>query len=84
MQNKSTRSILSEMEMYLPQKNKHHIVESRASHIIASSINLLELIKENYTEEQAIEMEKRLLSAIRTRNPKKFNTIIESLKKNVN
>lgn len=48
------------------------VIKTRADHVISSSINLIEEIEEKYGEEAAALLEKRLLSAIKNRNPKKF------------
>jgi len=40
--------------------------------VISSAINLLTYIKENYTEEESAELERRLLNSIRTTDPNKF------------
>ncbi len=48
------------------------VIKTRADHVINSSINLIEEIEEKYGEEAAALLEKRLLSAIKNRNPQKF------------
>ena len=48
------------------------VIKTRADHAISSSINLIEEIEEKYGEEAAALLEKRLLSAIKNRDPKKF------------
>jgi len=48
------------------------VIKTRADHVINSSINLIEEIEEKYGEEAAILLEKRMLSAIKNRDPKKF------------
>ena len=69
---KRTRSLLDELA-YLPAgRDRENLVESRATHVISSAINLLTYIKENYTEEESAELERRLLNSIRTTDPNKF------------
>ena len=46
-------SLLDELDKFVPAKSKHTVIESRASHIIASAINLVQLIRESYSDEDA-------------------------------
>ena len=48
------------------------MIESRAVNVINSAINLLESIHKNYDSEQASELERRLINAIRGQDPAKF------------
>lgn len=74
------RSLLHEMNDYIPHKDKETIVESRANHIITSAINLLENIDENFSEEEARVLEKRLLSSIKGRDYSRFSRQMEKIK----
>jgi hypothetical protein len=76
---KQTRSLLQELEALGNNRDKNHLVESRAHNIITSAINLLEMINRNFNEEQALVLEKKLLSAIKARDPGRF---AKSLRKN--
>ncbi len=69
---KRTRSILDELAQLPVNKDRENLVESRAGHVIQGAINLLNYIKENYTAEQADELERRLLNSIRSQDPNKF------------
>lgn len=69
---KRARSILDELDTLLSHKDRENLVESRASHVIQGAINLINYIRENYTPEQADELERRLINSIRTREPDKF------------
>lgn len=77
---KQTRSILHELQSFLPKDGKDVIVENRASHIIESSINLLEQIYKNYPQDQAEELEKRFYSSIRNRDSRRFERSIKKIK----
>jgi len=79
-----SRSILQEISSYVPAKNKEQIVEARAEHIISSAINLLDLINENFTDEEAEQLEKRFLSSIRGRDAKRFVRGIRKIKESNN
>lgn len=79
-----TRSILQELNELAEVRNKDALFESRATNIINSAINLLESIHKNYTAEQADELERRFINAIRGQDPAKFTRgirkIVESKK----
>ena len=57
---KQTRSILQEINTLGVTRNNDLLIETTANNIINSSINLLETIYENYSEEVAYELERRL------------------------
>jgi hypothetical protein len=69
---KRTRSILTELDELLTHKDKDNLLESRANNIINGAINLIRYIRENYDAEQALELERRLLNAIKGQDPAKF------------
>jgi CRISPR/Cas system CMR-associated protein Cmr1 (group 7 of RAMP superfamily) len=71
------RSILDELNALSIEKDKENIVESRA-------VNLIEYIQENYNEDTALELERRLVNSIRGRDSKKFSRAIHKLKENKN
>ena len=69
---KQTRSLLQELEALGNNRDTGHIIESRAHNIITSAINLLELISKHYPEEQAQILERKLLSAIKSKDQQRF------------
>jgi hypothetical protein len=69
---KSTKSILDEISTMVPSHDRNLVIESRANHIINSAINLLQQIKESYSDEEADELERRLINSIRGKDPNKF------------
>jgi hypothetical protein len=69
---KQTRSLLQELEELGNNRDTSHIIESRAHNIITSAINLLELINKHYPEEQAQILERKLLSAIKSKDQQRF------------
>lgn len=77
---KRTRSILTELDELLTHKDKDNLLESRANNIINGAINLIRYIRENYDTEQALELERRLLNAIKGQDPAKFTRGIRKLK----
>ena len=73
---KKTRSILDELDSLYTERNadrdRRYIIESRASNIITSAIRLIEQIEASFTSEQADNLTRKLLNAIRDRDPTKF------------
>lgn len=76
---KSTRSILQEISELGINRNKDLVIESRGTNLIESAINLLTLIRENYSLEEAAELERRFINAIRTAEPVKFKRGIKKI-----
>jgi len=73
---KKTRSILDELTQIYDERNhqrdKRHIIESRAQHIIASAIRLLEQIDSEFSGDQADNLNRKFLNAIKQRDVSKF------------
>lgn len=67
-----TRSIMQELNELAEVRNMDALYESRATNIINSAINLLESLKKHYTAEQADELERRFINAIRGQDAAKF------------
>jgi uncharacterized protein (UPF0305 family) len=76
-----TKNIIEELDRFVPQKDKHQIIEARASNIIASAINLVTLINETFDSEISEELNKRLVNAIKNKDPQKFNRKIREYRK---
>jgi hypothetical protein len=74
-----TRSILQELNSIAEVRNKEALIESRATNIINSAINLLESIHKNYDTESAAELERRLINAIKGQDPSKFTRGIRKI-----
>jgi hypothetical protein len=73
---KKTRSLLEELDSMYIERDQRHVIENRASNIIASAIRLLEQIDENYPPEQAENLTRKLINAIKLRNPEKFTRTV--------
>jgi hypothetical protein len=69
---KKTRSLLEELDSMYIERDQRHVIETRASNVIASAIRLLEQIDESYAPEQADNLKRKLLNAINQRDPGKF------------
>lgn len=74
------KNFIDELDRVVLIKNKHTIIEDRASHIIASAINLVHLIKESYPEEDATDLVKRLYRSIISEDEKKFSRKIREIR----
>lgn len=74
---KKTRSLLEELEAIGNNRDMSHIIESRAHNIITSAINLIELINRQYDSEKAQVLERKLLSAIKSKDQNRFSKSIK-------
>ena len=77
---KKTRSILEELDsIYVEhhvERDRRYIIESRAANIIASAIRLVEQIETSFPPEQAENLTRKLLNAIRDKDPGKFTRTV--------
>ena len=73
---KKTRSLLEELDTMYIERDQRHVIENRASNVIASAIRLLEQIDEAYPAEQADNLKRKLLNAINQRDPGKFTRTV--------
>jgi hypothetical protein len=73
---KKTRSILEELDSMYVERDRRHIIENRANNIIASAISLLEQIDASFDQEQAENLQRKLINAIRLRDPAKFTRTV--------
>lgn len=70
---KKTRSILEELDSMYVERDRRLIIETRAESIIASAIRLVEQIEKEFGPEQAENLTRKLLNAIRTKDSGKFS-----------
>jgi hypothetical protein len=77
---KKTRSILEELDAIYTDKNKErdrrYVIEARADNVIASAVRLIEQIEDSYPSDQAENLVRKLLNAIRDKDPKKFTRTV--------
>ena len=73
---KKTRSLLEELDAMYIERDNRHVIENRASNIITSAIRLLEQIEESYSPEQAENLQRKLINAIKLRDPGKFTRTV--------
>jgi len=69
---KQTRSILTELNNMIHERDRQHVFESRGTQIIESAINLIDEFYEHCDEAVAGDLERRLINSIRGRDTKKF------------
>lgn len=69
---KRTKSLLEELESIGSNRDINHIIESRAHNVITSAINLIDLMNRHYDSEKAELLEKKLLSAIKGKDSRRF------------
>jgi len=77
---KRTRSILEELDSIYTERyadrDRRYVIESRASNVIASAIRLVEEIERSYPGDQAENLVRKLLNAIRTKDSAKFTRTV--------
>ena len=79
---KHTRSLLEELSSMPLIRDKEEVVESRASHILESTIRLITYIRENFDQETAFKLEKKFNSAIKNMDASKFSRGVARIKEN--
>ena len=75
------KNFIDELDAIVPARSKHTVIESRATHLIASAINLVRLIRESFPEEQADDLVKRLHRSIMSEDERKFTRKIKEIRK---
>jgi len=76
---RQTKSILQELNSFSAKRDIELVVESRALHVINSAINILEMVRENFDSETALDLERRMLNSIRANDPDKFRRGIKKI-----
>lgn len=74
---KRTKSLLEELQSYSDSRDINHVIESRASNVIASAINLIELMQKHYPKDKAELLEKKLLSSIKSKDENRFSKAVK-------
>ncbi len=73
-------SILDELTV-APIRDRDVFIEQRGEQVVASFINLIKLINESYAHDVSLDLNKRLINAIRTGDVDKFKRGIKGLGK---
>lgn len=79
---KARKSLFEELNTLATTRDKERLVEQKGENLIASAMNLMEYIDQNFDEEAAFDLKKRLVNSIKSQDPRKFKRGIESVKKN--
>jgi hypothetical protein len=74
---KKTRSLLEELDSLYVERDRKLLIENRATTVIESAIRLIQQIEEEYTAEQAENLTRKLLNAIRTKDTGKFSRSVK-------
>jgi hypothetical protein len=74
---KKTRSLLEELDSLYIERDRRLLIENRATNIIATAIRLIEQIEAEYSPEQAENLTRKLLNAIRTKDSGKFSRSVK-------
>jgi hypothetical protein len=69
---RKTRSLFQEIDQIYIGNDRRMIIETRSDHLINGIINLIEQLYHEYPQEQADELERRLVNSIRGKDPNKF------------
>lgn len=78
------RTIVDELSSYVPERSKDVFIEGKAQQVIASARNLLTLVEQHYSSEEAEDLTRRLLSAIKHDDSEKFCRKIRQIRENRN
>ena len=70
---KKTKSILEELDSLYIERDRQSVIETRARNLIETAIRLLEQIDAEYSPEQAENLQRKLLNAIKHRDTGKFS-----------
>lgn len=79
---RATKSLLEELNSISEKKDSEAAIESRAMHVIDSAINLLTVIRESFSPDQAYELERRFINSIKGADSSKFVRSIRRLRDN--
>ena len=76
---KQTRSILQELNHLNLKRDKESLIATTGSNLIESCVNLLHKINEHYSPDEALELERRFINAIKNGDAKKFKRGIDKV-----
>jgi hypothetical protein len=80
---RKSRSIIEELNQISIDRDRNHVVENRAEHVINSAIHLIEQIEKHYDEEIARDLTNRLINSIRGKDSTKFSRGIRKTAKSL-
>lgn len=74
------KNIIEELDKIERDHNDILFVESKANNAIVAAINVLRLINETFSEDEADDLKRRLLNSIKGEDPRKFQRKIRQIK----
>lgn len=79
MQNR-TKSLIEELSKVVPAKDKDLFIQGQASNLLSSINYLMEMISNNFSEDESEDLKKRFLVAAKNNDPDKFNRKLTELR----
>jgi len=76
---KKSRTILEELQQISVDRDKHHVLENRVENVVSAVQNLKKMLQETYSEQDALDLERRLINSIKSGDPKKFSRGIKKI-----
>lgn len=77
--NNSTKNIIDDLNKYITDSNIKQTIESRGVSLIESVVHLLEAIENNFDSETSVDLERRLINSIKSKDPSKFKRKIRQV-----
>lgn len=69
---KRTKSLLEEINDLTPKMDRSQKLENRGVNALASIINLFEMIEQEYDQDTALDLQKRIMLSIKNRDNDRF------------
>lgn len=79
MSQRKTKSILEELQQISIDRDKHHVLENRVEHLVSSVNNIKKMLHELYDEDDALDLERRMINSIKSGDFKKFSRGIKKV-----
>jgi len=79
MSERKSRSILEELNSISVDRSRHHVLENRVEHLVSSAENIKAILRESYSPEEALDLERRLINSIKSGDSKKFSRGIKKV-----
>ena len=80
----SSKTIFEELSALSRTRNVDGLIETRGMNIVEGAINLIALMRQQLTEKEALDLERRLLNSIRSGDSQKFKRGMTRIKKSRN
>lgn len=74
------KNIIEELDKETQNHDKHLFVESKANHAIVAAINVLRLIDESFSDDEAEELRRRFINSVKSGDPRKFYRKIREMR----